>query len=86
MCIILSAELEGYSGIWNDLKNSTLLGTDNYQKTTTDTYNVLCFYKKLAQPHQVHAPPSAVTFVQIGDTEKNKTTRGNDGKYFPEVT
>ena len=37
MCLIMSAESDRYSGIWNDLKNSTLLGIDNYPKTTTVT-------------------------------------------------
>ena len=64
----------------------TLLGTDIYPKTTTVAYNVLCCYKKLAAPRQVHAPPAAVTFFQSGDTEKNKTTRGNDGRSFLEFT
>ena len=64
----------------------TLLGTDIYPKTTTVAYNVLCCYKKLAAPRQVHAPPAAVTFVQIVDTDKNKTTPGNYGRFFPEVT
>ena len=31
-------------------------------------------------------PPAAVKFVQSGDTEKNKTVPGNDGRSFPEVT
>ena len=62
------------------------MGTDNYPKTTTATYNVMCCYNKLAPPHQVNAPPSAFTLVQSGDTEKNKTTSGNYGISFPEVT
>ena len=86
MCLIMSAESERYLWIWNDLKNSTLLYTDNYTKTTTSTYYVLRRYKKLAPPRQVHAPPSAVTFFQSGDTEINQTKLGNGGRYFPEVT
>ena len=42
MCIITPAESEQYSGIWNNLKNSTLMGIGNYPKTTTAAYNVLC--------------------------------------------
>ena len=80
MCLIMSADSYRYSGIWNNLKNSTLLGTDNYPTTTTTTYNVLCLYKKPAPPRQVHAPPTAVTFFQSGYTEKNNTTPGNDGR------
>ena len=68
MCLIMSADSDQYSGIWNNLKNLTLLGTDNYPKTTTDTYDVLCRYKKPAPPHQVHAPLAAVTLVQSVDT------------------
>ena len=86
MCIILSADSDGYSSIWNNLKKITLLGIDKYPKTTTAAYNVMCHYKKPVPPRQVHAPPSAVKLVQIGDTEKNKTTPGNYGRSFPEVT
>ena len=85
MYLILSSESDQYAGIWNDLNNITLLGTDNYPKTTTSTYCVLCRYKKPAPPRQVHVPPAAVTFVQSGDTEKNNTTPGNDGGTFPGV-
>ena len=86
MFLIMSAESEQYSWIWNELKNSTLMVTENYPKTTTDAYNVLCSYKQLDTPRQVHAPPAAVTLVQSGDTEKNETTTGNCGRSFTEVT
>ena len=86
MCIIMSADLERYSGIWNDLNNITLLGTNNYPKTTTAAYDVLCRYKKMAPPRKLHAPPAAAIFVQSFDTDKNKTTPGNYGRSFPEVT
>ena len=59
---------------------------ENYPKTTTTAYNVLFRYKKPTPPRQVHMPPAAVKFVQSGDTEKNKTVPGNDGRSFPEVT
>ena len=86
ICIIMSTDSYQYSGIWNNLKNSTLLGTDNYPKTTTSAYYVLFRYKKLAPQRQLHVPPTAVTFCQSGDTKKNKITPWNDGRYFPEVT
>ena len=86
MYLIISTDSDRYSGIWNDLNNITLLGTDNYTKTTTAPYNVLCRYKKPAPPCQLHAPPSVVTFFQSGDIENNNTTLGNAGRYFPEVT
>ena len=86
MCLIMSDDSDQYSGIRNDLNNSTLLGTDNYRKTTTAAYDVLCRYKKPAPPRQVHAPPAAVTFFHSGDTEKYKTTLGNYGRFFSEVT
>ena len=86
MCIIMSTDLDQYSGIWNNLKTSTLLGTENYTKTKTAAYNVLCCHKKPAPPRQVHAPPAADTFVQSSDTDINKTKPGNGGRYFPEVT
>ena len=75
------ADLDQYSGIWNYQKNSTLLCTYNYPKNTTAAYDKLCRYKKTAPPRQVNAPPAAVAFFKSGDTEKNKTTPGNDGRY-----
>ena len=63
MCLIISADSDRYSWIWNNLKNITFLGTDNYQKTTTDAYDVLFHFKKLAPQFQVHAPPAAVKFI-----------------------
>ena len=86
MGLIMSTNLDLYSRIWNYLNNSTLLGTDNYPKTTTSAYDVLCRYKKPAPPRQVHTLPAAVTCVQSGDTEKNKTTPGKYGKCFLKVT
>ena len=86
MCIIISAESYQYSGIWNDLKNSTLLVTENCSKTTTAKYNLLCRYKKLVPPCQLHVSPSAVTSIKSGDTENNKATPGNKWRSFPEVT
>ena len=35
MCLIMYADSDRYSGIWNDLKNSNLLGTYKYTETTT---------------------------------------------------
>ena len=29
MCLIMSADSDRYSRIWNDLKNSTIMGIDN---------------------------------------------------------
>ena len=46
MWLITSSNSEWYSGIWNDLNNTTLLGTDNYPITKTSAYDVLCRYKK----------------------------------------
>ena len=86
MCLIMFADLKQYLGIQNDLNNSTHLGTDNYPKTTTASYDVLFCYKKPSPPRQVHAPPAAVTLLQSGDIEKNKTTQGNYGISFPGVT
>ena len=85
MCIILSANLEGYSGIWNDLKNITLLGTDNYPKTTKAACDLLCCYNKPAPPLQVHAPPAAVIFFQSGDTETIIKHQGMMGYPFQKL-
>ena len=79
MCLIMSTDSDRYSGIWNNLNNRTLIVKDNYHKTTTASYNVLCRYNKLAPPRQVDAPPAAVTFIQIGKPE-------NNWRSFPEVT
>ena len=65
MCLIIPADLDRYSGNWNDLNNITLLGTYNYPKNTTSTYDVLCRCKKPAPPRQLHAPPAAVTFSKV---------------------
>ena len=62
------------------------MGTENYPKTTTDAYNVLCCYNKPAPQRQVHTPPAAFTFLQSGDTDKNKITPGNYWRSFREVT
>ena len=70
MRLIMFSDSDRYSDIWNNLKNSTLIGTDNYPKTTTAAYNILCRYNKTAPPHQVHTPPTAVTFIQSDDREK----------------
>ena len=35
MCLIISADSDQYSCIWNYLNKSTILGTENYPKTTT---------------------------------------------------
>ena len=83
MYLIMSADSYWYSGIWNKRNNITLLFKYNYPKSTTFAYDVLCRYKKPTPPRQVGAPPEAVTFIQIGDTEKNKTVPGNDGRSFP---
>ena len=61
MCLIMSADSDQYSEIWDNLNNSTLLGTYNYPKTRTAAYDVLYHYKKLAPTGQVHALPAAVT-------------------------
>ena len=82
MCLIMSADSYQYLGIWDDLHNSTLLSTDNYLKTTTYAYDVLCCYKKPAPSNQLHVPPASVTFAQNGDKDKNKTIPGNNGRTF----
>ena len=45
MCLLMLADYEQYSGIWGDLKNITLLVTDNYPKTLTAAYEVSCHLK-----------------------------------------
>ena len=86
MRLIMFSDSDRYSDIWNNLKNSTLIGTENYKKTTTSAYDVLCRYKEPSPPHQLHTPPAAVTLIQSGGTEKNNTTPVNYGVSFTEVT
>ena len=62
MFLIMSTDLDRYSGIWSNIKNSTLLGTYYYPKTTTAAYYVLCLNNKTAPPRQLHPPPEADTF------------------------
>ena len=78
--LIMSTDSEQYSGIWNNMKNITILGTDNYPRTTISTYDVLCNYNKSTPQRQVHAPPASVTFVQHCDTENNKIVPGNNDR------
>ena len=86
MCLIISPDSDLYSEICNNLNNITLLGTENYPRTTTDTYDVLFCYKKTPPQRQLYAPPAAVTFVQRFDTYIKKTVPGNDGGSFTEAT
>ena len=58
------------------------MGTDNYLKTTTSTYYVLCRYKKPIPPRQVHVPPAAVTLAKSGDTEKIIHSQETMGDHF----
>ena len=78
MCLLMSADSERLSCIWNYLKNNTLLGTYNYPKTPTATYDILCRYKNPTLPLQTHAPPGAVIFFQ-NDGTGSKTVPGNYG-------
>ena len=48
----MSAFSERYSWIWNYLKNSTLLGTNNYPRTTTSAYDILCRNTKYTRHQQ----------------------------------
>ena len=50
MCLIISADLDQYSGIWNNHKNITLMETDIYPKTTPDACDILCCYKETIPP------------------------------------
>ena len=61
MYLLMLDSYEQYSGIWNDLKNSTLLGTENNPKNPTAAYDVFWRYKKLASQRQANTPPGAAT-------------------------
>ena len=47
---LLLANSKRFSGVWNNLKNITLLGTGNYPKTPTAAYNILFWHKNLTPP------------------------------------
>ena len=54
---LVSANYERYSGIWNDLKKSALLGTENYPKTPAATYDILFCYKiRFHIANHIHHP------------------------------
>ena len=67
------------------MKKNTPLGTEKFPKTPTTVYDIFCCYKKPTSPHQTHAPPAVVIFVQNGDTGI-KTVPGNYGISFADVT
>ena len=43
MCLLIFAESEKLSDLWNDLKNNTILGMEYYPNIPTATYKSLCF-------------------------------------------
>ena len=63
MFLLMLVDSEKFSGVWDDLKNNTLLDTENYPKTSTNAYNVLCRYKNITTPLP-QSPPSSVEFLQ----------------------
>ena len=85
MCLIMSADPKRFSVLWNDLKNSTLLGTDIYPKTPTAAYDVLCRYKKPTPP-EPQTPIGAVTFLQNGETNNTRAVPGNYDCLFTDIT
>ena len=44
--LLWSAYYKRYLGIWDELKNSKIMGTENYPKTPTAAYDIFCRYKK----------------------------------------
>ena len=81
----MSANSEQYSVICDDLNNSTLLGMDNYPKTPTSAYDVLCHYKNPSPKHQAHTPPGVATSVHYNNADSRKTVPGNDRRSFADV-
>ena len=86
MCLLISADSERYSGTWDDLKNSTLLGKWNYPNNPTTAYGILCPWNKPEPQRQVHTTPRAVLFIQSDNTNNGKTVPVNDGRPFAYVT
>ena len=62
MCRIVYADSELYSGIWNELKNSTLLGTENCPGAISAAYDVLCRYKKLMPQRAISSSHVCITW------------------------
>ena len=78
MCLLMLAYYEQYSGIWGDLKNITLLVTDNYPKTLTGPYEVLWHFKDPAPQQQLHTPTGAVMFSHLDDAVSSNTVSVNN--------
>ena len=82
MCLFIYAEYEEYSGIWNDLNNSTLLGMDNCPNTPTAAYDVLWHYKKPAPPCQAHIPPGGWRFSIVTMQTAARQSQETMGDHF----
>ena len=48
MCLIKTADSKGFSCIWNELENGTILEdfTNMYHKTIAKAYGMMCKYKR----------------------------------------
>ena len=82
----ISAAYEQYLGIWDVLKNITLLGIENGPNTKNGTYGILCHYRNPTSQHQEHTPPGAVTFIKRKNEKNNKKVPGNNGISFADVS
>ena len=67
------------------MKNSTFLSTDNYSKTPTVAYDILCQYKNLDPQRQAHTPTGTAMFVHRDNANSSKKVPGNDGRLFADV-
>jgi hypothetical protein len=58
-----NADPHHFSGLWTQLKNSMLLGHNDYPSNLTSTYDLLCNYKPVGTVRRPDAGPVHVNFV-----------------------
>ena len=83
MRFLLLANSKRLSGVWNNLKNITLLGTENYPKTPTAAYNIIFWNKELTPPRP-QEPPSEVALLQSNNPNITAVP-GSNGNLFMDV-
>ena len=59
-----NADSHRFSGLWTQLKNSMLLGHNDYPINLTATYDLLCNYKPIGATRRHDNSPVNVTFAQ----------------------
>ena len=70
MSFIMPAESEQYSGIRNDLKNSTLMATCNYPRTKTAAYDAVIINQQYNNKYMEHHQRSRSSNLKIQKTKR----------------